>query len=66
LDGEGFILQVHASSRAFARGLLWQLWVVAHLDLLRRQHALEVNLAQIYSKWLQQRWVENPKGFGLY
>jgi hypothetical protein len=54
------------SSRAFAWGLLWQLWVAVHLDLLRRRIALEVNLAQIYSKWLQQRWVENPKGFGFY
>jgi hypothetical protein len=55
-----------ASSRAFARGLLWKLWVVACLDLLRRRRALEVDLAQIYSKWLQQRWVKNPKGFGFY
>jgi hypothetical protein len=42
------------SSRAFARGLLWKLWVAARLDLLRRRRALEVDLAQIYSKWLQQ------------
>jgi hypothetical protein len=55
-----------ASSRAFAWGLLWQLWVAARLDLQRRQRALEENLAKIYSKWLQQRWVENPKGFGFY
>jgi hypothetical protein len=55
-----------ASSCAFAQGLLWQLWVVARLDLQRRWRALEVNLAKIYSKWLQQRWVENPKGFGFY
>jgi hypothetical protein len=55
-----------ASSRAFARGLLWQLWVAARLDLQRRRRALEVNLAKIYLKWLQQRWVENPKGFGFY
>jgi hypothetical protein len=27
---------------------------------------LEVILAKIYSKWLQQRWVENPKGFVFY
>jgi hypothetical protein len=54
------------SSRAFARGLLWQLWVAARLNLLRRQRALEVNLAKIYSKWLHQRWVENPKGFRFY
>jgi hypothetical protein len=32
-----------ASSRASARGLLWQLWVAARLDLQRRRHA------QIYS-----------------
>jgi hypothetical protein len=55
-----------ASSRAFAQGLLWQLWVVARLDLQRRQCVLEVILAKIYSKWLQQRWVENPKGFVFY
>jgi hypothetical protein len=40
------------SSRAFTRGLLWKLWVAARLDLLRRRRALEVDLAQIYSKWL--------------
>jgi hypothetical protein len=32
------------SSRASAQGLLWQLWVVARLDLQQRRHA------QIYSK----------------
>jgi hypothetical protein len=42
-----------ASSRTFARGLLWKLWVAVRLDLLRRRCALEVDLAQIYSKWLQ-------------
>jgi hypothetical protein len=55
-----------ASSRAFARGLLWQLWVVARSDLQRRRRALEEIMAKIYSKWLQQRWVKNPKGFGFY
>jgi hypothetical protein len=55
-----------ASSHAFARGLLWQLWVAARLDLQWRRRALEVNLAKIYSKWLQQRWVDNPKCFGFY
>jgi hypothetical protein len=40
--------------------------VAAHLDLLRRRRALEMNLAQIYTKWLQQQWVKNPKGFGFY
>jgi hypothetical protein len=54
------------SSRAFARGLLWLLWVAARLDPQRRRRALEENLAKIYSKWIQQRWVENPKGFGFY
>jgi hypothetical protein len=39
---------------ASARGLLWKLCVAARLDLLRRQRALEVDLAQLYSKWLQQ------------
>jgi hypothetical protein len=40
------------SSRAFARRLLWKLWVAARLDLLRWRRALEVDLAQIYLKWL--------------
>jgi hypothetical protein len=40
--------------------------VAARLDLQRRRRALEANLAKIYSKWLQQQWVENPKGFRLY
>jgi hypothetical protein len=40
--------------------------VAARLDLQRRRRALEENLAKIYSKWLQQRWEENPKGFGFY
>jgi hypothetical protein len=40
--------------------------VAARLDLLWRQHALEVNLPQIELKWLQQRWVKTPKGFGFY
>jgi hypothetical protein len=40
--------------------------VAARLDLQRRRRALEVILAKIYSKWLQQRWVKNPKGFGFY
>jgi hypothetical protein len=42
------------SSRAFARGLLWQLWVAVRLDLQRRRRVLEETLAKIYSKWLQQ------------
>jgi hypothetical protein len=32
----------------------------------RRRRALEVILAKIYSKWLLQRWVKNPNGFGFY
>jgi hypothetical protein len=40
--------------------------VAARLDLQQRQRALEMNLGKIYSKWLQQRWVENPKGFSFY
>jgi hypothetical protein len=55
-----------ASSRAFARGLLWQLWVAVRSDLQQRRRAMEVILAKIYSKWLQQRWVKNPNGFGFY
>jgi hypothetical protein len=55
-----------AASRASAWGLLWKLWVAARLDLLRQRRALEVDLPQIDSKWLQQRWVKNPKGFGFY
>jgi hypothetical protein len=66
LDGEGFILQVHGVFTRICSGLLWKPWVAARLDLLRRQRALEVDLTQIDSKWLQQRWVKNPKGFGFY
>jgi hypothetical protein len=40
--------------------------VAACSDLLRRWCALEVDLPQIDSKWLQQRWMKNPKGFGFY
>jgi hypothetical protein len=35
--------------------------VAARLDLQRRRRALEVSLAKIYSKWLQQRWVKTLK-----
>jgi hypothetical protein len=66
MDGEASFSKYTASSRASARGLLWKLWVAARLDLLRRRRALEVDLPQIDSKWLQQRWVKNPKGFGFY
>jgi hypothetical protein len=66
LDGEGFILQVHGVFTRIRTGALWQLWVAARLDLQRRRCALEKTLAKIYSKWLQQRWVKNPKGFGFY
>jgi hypothetical protein len=66
LDGEGFILQVHGVFTRIRMGLLWQLWVAARSDLQRWQCALEETLAKIYSKWLQQRWVQNPKGFGFY
>jgi hypothetical protein len=40
--------------------------MAARSDLQRRQRAREVILAKIYSKWLQQWWVQNPKGFGFY
>jgi hypothetical protein len=36
--------------------------VAARSDLQRWQRALEVIVAKIYSKWLQERWVKNPKG----
>jgi hypothetical protein len=55
-----------ASSRAFARGLLRWLWMAAHSDLQLRRCAMAVILAKIYSKWLQLRRVNNPKGFGFY
>jgi hypothetical protein len=54
LDGEGLILQVHDVFTRIRSGLLWKPWVAARLDLLRRRRALEVDLAQIYLKWLQQ------------
>jgi hypothetical protein len=40
--------------------------VEAHLDLLRRQQALGVDLLQMQMKWLQLEWVKNPKGFVFY
>jgi hypothetical protein len=40
--------------------------VAAHLDLLRRQQALGVDLLQMETEWLQLEWVKNPKGFGFY
>jgi hypothetical protein len=64
LDGDGFILQVHGVFTHIRSGLLWQLWVAARPDLQRWRCALEVTLAKIYS--IQQQWVKNPKGFGLY
>jgi hypothetical protein len=39
--------------------------VAARLDLQRRRSALKETMGKIYSKWLQQQWVENPKGFWL-
>jgi hypothetical protein len=45
LDGEGFILQVQGVFTRIRSGALWKLWVAAHLDLLRRRCALEVDLA---------------------
>jgi hypothetical protein len=66
LDGDGFILQVHGVFTRIRSGLLWQLWVAARSDLQWRRRAREVILAKIYSKWLQQRWVKTPKGFGFY
>jgi hypothetical protein len=55
-----------ASSRAFARGLLWWLWTAAHSDLQRQRRALAAILAKIYLKWLQLHGVKNPKGFVFY
>jgi hypothetical protein len=66
LDVDGFIFQVHGVFTRIRSGLLWQLWVAARSDLQRRRRALEEIMAKIYSKWLQQRWVKNPKGFGFY
>jgi hypothetical protein len=65
LDGDDFILRFTASSHAFARGLPRWLSLAAHSDLQQRR-ALAVIPAKIYSKWLQLRWVKNPKGFGFY
>jgi hypothetical protein len=54
LDGEGFILQVHSVFTRIRSGATLEALVAARLDLLRRRRALVMNLAQIYSKWLQQ------------
>jgi hypothetical protein len=40
--------------------------VAAHLNLLRRQQVLGVDLLQMEAEWLQLEWVKNPKGFGFY
>jgi hypothetical protein len=61
LDGDGFILQVHG-----VLGLQRWLSLAAHSDLQQRRRVLAAILAKIYSKWLQLRWVKNPKGFGFY
>jgi hypothetical protein len=54
LDGEGFILQVQGVFTRIRSGTTLEALVAAHLDLLWRRRALEVDLPQIYSKWLQQ------------
>jgi hypothetical protein len=60
LDSDGFILQVHgvftrirsgATLEALGGGALGSTAAAACADLF---------------EWLQQRWVENPKGFGFY
>jgi hypothetical protein len=45
---------VHGVFTRIRSGATLQLWVAARLDLQRRRRVLEVNLAKIYSKWLQQ------------
>jgi hypothetical protein len=52
LDGEGFILQVHGVFTRIHSGATLEALGGGALDLLRRRRALEVDLAQIYSKWL--------------
>jgi hypothetical protein len=59
LDGDGFILQVHdvftlirsGATPAALSGGAFGSTAAARADLF---------------EWLQQRWVENPKGFGFY
>jgi hypothetical protein len=46
---------------------LRQIWRLRHgSSSSPRWPSLAVILAKIYSKWLQLRWVKNPKGFGFY
>jgi hypothetical protein len=59
LDGEGFILQVHRVSLAFARGLQWWLLAVALLDL-RWQCALAADSRQYLPQMAASVWGENP------
>jgi hypothetical protein len=66
LDGDGFILQVQGVFTRIRSGATLKLWVAAHLNLLRRQQALGVDLLQMDTEWLQLEWVKNPKGFGFY
>jgi hypothetical protein len=60
LDGDGFIPQVHgvftsirsgATLAVMGGGVIGSTAAAACADLF---------------EWLQQRWVENPKGFGFY
>jgi hypothetical protein len=66
LDGDDFILQEQSVFTRIRSGATLKLWVAAHLNLLRRQRALEADLPQMEAELLQLEWVKNPKGFGFY
>jgi hypothetical protein len=60
LDGDGFILQEQGVFTRIRSGSTLKLWVAAHLNLLRRQRALEADLPQMEAEWLQLEWVKKP------
>jgi hypothetical protein len=66
LNGDGFILQVHGVFTCIRSGATLAALGGGALRSTAARCALEVILAKIYSKWLQQRRVKNPKGFGFY
>jgi hypothetical protein len=60
LDGDIFILQVHGVFTRICLGA-----TLAALGGGALGSTAEAVCADLF-EWLQQRWVENPKGFGFY
>jgi hypothetical protein len=66
LDGEGFILQVHNVFTRIRSGATLAALGGDALGSTAAAACAGSESDKIYSKWLQQRWVENPKGFRFY